>query len=146
VYWRLTARQNLAFAAALQHRRDAGDRVEAVLATAGLARDADRPVSGFSQGMLRRLGLARALLHEPPVLLLDEPTRSLDPVARDEFHAVLAAHHERHGTTVVIATHDLIEAAALCSHVSVLRAGTVVERIAATSPGDLDAELRRLVS
>lgn len=145
VYWRLTARQNLEFAAALHHLDDVDARVELALVEVGLLDDADRAVSGFSQGMARRLGLARAMLHRPSVLLLDEPTRSLDPVARGEFHATALARREQEGVTVLLTTHDLNEAADVCDEVSILDRGRIVGR-ATGGADELDAALRRLVS
>ena len=143
VYWRITARQNLEFAAALHHLDPPGPQIAAALAHAHLTDDADRPVSGFSQGMARRLGLARALLHSPPILLLDEPTRSLDPVAREQFHDVLLGLRDRSGVTVLMATHDLSEASSICDHVSVLNAGRIVEHGAPSDADALEAALRR---
>lgn len=143
VYWRLTARQNLEFAAALHHLAEPEALILAALDDAGLDDDADRPVSGFSQGMARRLGLARALLHEPPVLLLDEPTRSLDPVAREQFHEVLLGLRRQRGVTVLLATHDLAEAAAICDEVSALGGGRVVEHGTPGGAEELESWLRR---
>ena len=143
VYWRLTARQNLEFAAALHRLNPPEPRIAEALAHADLSDEADRPVSGFSQGMARRLGLARALLHAPRILLLDEPTRSLDPVAREQFHEVLLGLRDRSGVTVLMATHDMGEAATICDEVSVLVDGRIVEH---GPPGDaeaLEAALRR---
>jgi ABC-2 type transport system ATP-binding protein len=137
-YWRLTARQNLEFVAALQHVRVVDAAIDAALELTGLKHAADRPVSGFSQGMARRLGLARAVLHSPDVLLLDEPTRSLDPVARDEFHQVLTQRRDRSGTTTVLTTHDLAEAAALCDTVTVVHGGRAI----ATLPAPTERKLR----
>jgi ABC-2 type transport system ATP-binding protein len=128
-YWRLTGRQNLEFYAALDHLPDASGRVAAMLDQLGLTGVADRSVSTYSQGMLRRLGLGRALLHEPPVLLLDEPARSLDQSSRDHLHETLRRLRIERGTAILIATHDLEEAAALCDAVTVLRAGQVVREI-----------------
>lgn len=145
VYWRLTARQNLEFAASLHRLEDVGDRVAVALDEAGLSDVADRPVSGFSQGMARRLGLARAMLHGPSVLLLDEPTRSLDPVAREDFHAAALARRERDCVTILLTTHDMAEAAEVCDEVSILDRGRVVGRVTGDAD-ELDAELRRLVS
>jgi ABC-2 type transport system ATP-binding protein len=125
LYWRLTARQNLEFYAALYHLPRRSPALDTALERADLLAEADRPVSTFSQGMARRLGLARALLHEPPVLVLDEPTRSLDPESRDRFHHVLNDLRDRRGTTVLLATHDLSEAARLCDRVTILRSGVV---------------------
>lgn len=141
VYWRLTARQNLNFAAALYRLPDAGLRVESALRWAGLLDSADRPVSGFSQGMARRLGLARSMLHEPSVLLLDEPTRSVDPAARDELHRTMCALREA-GTTILLTTHDLAEAASLCDEINVLHAGSVVRHLVSASEDDLRDQLR----
>jgi ABC-type multidrug transport system ATPase subunit len=112
--------------------------IDAALELTGLKHAADRPVSGFSQGLARRLGLARAVLHSPDVLLLDEPTRSLDPVARDEFHQVLAQRRDRSGTTTVLTTHDLAEAAALCDTVTVVHGGRAI----ATLPAPTERKLR----
>lgn len=142
-YWRLSARQNLQFVAALYDVADEETAIADALAWVGLTDAADRPVSGFSQGMARRLGLARALLHRPPVVFLDEPARSLDPVARDELHGVLAALRDGGATTVVLTTHDMAEAVAICDQVSVLRDGLVVDVLAPTSESLLDDALRR---
>jgi ABC-2 type transport system ATP-binding protein len=146
LYWRLTARQNLEFAAALHHLRRPAEAVEHALEAVGLAADADRPVSGFSQGMSRRLGLARAVLHGPPVLLLDEPTRSLDPTARAEFQDVLRTLRREKGVTTLLTTHDLGEAAAVCDRVSVLLHGRFIEHITSADEQVLTAALRRIVS
>jgi ABC-2 type transport system ATP-binding protein len=142
-YWRLSARQNLEFAAALYDVADEEAAIDLALTQAGLADAADRAVSGFSQGMARRLGLARALLHRPPVVFLDEPARSLDPVARDELHAVLLALRAAGDTTIVLTTHDLVEAVAICDRVSVLRDGRVVDVVVPTDEAVLDDALRR---
>jgi ABC-2 type transport system ATP-binding protein len=138
VYWRLTPRQNLEFAAALHHLRQPEHAIEVALARVRLEPDADRPAEGLSQGLMRRLGLARAVLHEPPLLLLDEPTRSLDPGSKDEFHAVLDELRRTRATTIVLTTHDLHEAADVCDTVTVLRDG----RVGATVPGGDEAALR----
>jgi ABC-2 type transport system ATP-binding protein len=128
-YWRLTGRQNLEFYAALYRIAEVSGRIEAVLDSFALKDVADRPVSTYSQGMLRRLGLARALLHEPPILLLDEPARSLDRDSRDHLHQILRELRVKRGTSVLLATHDLEEASVLCDAVSVLRRGRVVQEV-----------------
>ena len=145
LYWRLTARQNLEFAAALHRLRQPAQAIAHALDVVALASDADRPVSGFSQGMSRRLGLARAILHEPPVLLLDEPTRSLDPTARAEFQEVLRTLRREKGVTTLMTTHDLGEAAAVCDRVSVLLGGRFVDHLDSADEHLLAAALRRLV-
>lgn len=146
LYWRLTARQNLEFAAALYGLGTAEDAIESTLLVVGLERDADRPVSGFSQGMARRLGLARALLHQPPVLLLDEPTRSLDPAAADHFHQVLRRIQVEHGVTTILTTHDLREAAGCCDQVSALQAGRITGHVAPRDEPSPHQAVSRLVS
>jgi ABC-2 type transport system ATP-binding protein len=145
LYWRLTARQNLEFAAALHRLRRPAQAIGHALGLVGLAADGDRPVSGFSQGMSRRLGLARAILHEPPVLLLDEPTRSLDPTARAEFQEVLRTLRREKGVTTLLTTHDLGEAAAVCDRVSVLLGGRFVEHVHSVDERLLADALRRHV-
>jgi ABC-2 type transport system ATP-binding protein len=129
-YWRLTGRQNLEFYAALYRMPAASGRIEAALDQFALNDVADRAVSTYSQGMLRRLGLARAFLHEPPVLLLDEPARSLDQDSRDHLHEIVRELRTGLGTTVLLATHDLDEAAVICDAVTVLREGRVVHELA----------------
>lgn len=129
LYWRLTARENLEFAAALHKLVDPAAAIETTLGLVNLEDHADRPVSGFSQGMARRLGLARALLHRPMILLLDEPTRSLDPVSRAEFHDVISRLRDDAGVTTLLTSHDLDEAAAVCDRVSILRDGRIVDDV-----------------
>jgi ABC-2 type transport system ATP-binding protein len=145
LYWRLTARQNLEFYAALYHLPRRSPALETALERADLVAEADRPVSTFSQGMARRLGLARALLHEPAVLILDEPTRSLDPESRDRFHHVLQDLRDHRGTTVLMATHDLAEAAELCDRVTILRSGTVAGELTPVDEASLSAAFHTAV-
>ena len=132
-YWRLSGRRNLAFFAALVGlpRREAGARAQRLLDEVGLTDAADRRVLGYSSGMRSRLSLARALLAEPPLLLLDEPTRNLDPLAAAGFRetAMQLAHERRTG--ILFATHDLHEAVAISTRILVLAAGrTVLEESA----------------
>jgi ABC-type multidrug transport system ATPase subunit len=85
-------------------------------------------MTDYSSGMRVRVGLARALLADPEVLLLDEPTASLDAEAVERFRALVAQRADERGTAVVLATHDLADAAALATHTLVLRRGSVVAR------------------
>lgn len=128
LYWRLSARQNLELFAALRglRGREKDRRVEEILDVVGLD-DAGRKLVGqFSSGMKQRLLLARALIHRPEVLLLDEPTVSLDPLASRELRSFLReAVGDRLGCTVLLATHDSEEAFGLCDRVAVLDRGTV---------------------
>ncbi len=129
LFWRISAQENLRLYASLQGMRGAtrAERVEEALAIVGLEKMGGQLVGRFSSGLRQRLLLARALLGRPRVLLLDEPTRSLDPVAARAFREFLRKEIvERQGCTVLIATHGADEAFDLCDRVAVLHAGQVV--------------------
>ena len=128
-YWRLSGRRNLEFYAALYRLAPpaAAARVDELLSQQGLADAADRPVSEYSSGMRLRLALARALLAKPPVLLLDEPTRSLDVEATLAFRARLVSLAREHGVTTLIATHDVDDARYGADRSLLLAAGGVVD-------------------
>jgi ABC-type multidrug transport system ATPase subunit len=121
---RLSARENLDFFAALDDvpRRWRAPRIQALLERTGLVEAADTLVMKFSSGMYQRLGIARALIKQPSILLLDEPTRSLDPVAATHFWN-LVRELPAHGSTVMLATHSFSEAAAVGDSVAVLHRG-----------------------
>ncbi|MFI0959801.1 ABC transporter ATP-binding protein [Streptomyces sp. NPDC021080] len=125
LYPSLTARQNLAALAALrgQGARTAG--VDDVLDQVGLTDVADDPARGYSLGMRQRLGLAAALLTEPRLLVLDEPSNGLDPAGKHHVHGVLRRLAEN-GTAVVLSSHRMDDLQALCSEVTVLATGRVV--------------------
>ena len=125
-YGRLTGRENLGFFAAMNNcvGRDAVRRIQQVAELMGIAESLDRQVRTFSTGMMHRLGLARAFLHAPAVLLLDEPTRSLDPLAAAEFRRFLRNDLIRqHGTTLLFASHTLSEVEELADRVAILDSG-----------------------
>jgi ABC-2 type transport system ATP-binding protein len=126
-YWRLSGRHNLEFFTILHGRRRRDARLEAdrLLTTVGLADAADRPFAGYSSGMRARLSLARALLADPALLLLDEPTQNLDAAAAAQFRATVVELARDRCTAILFATHDLHEAAAIATHVTVLRSGSV---------------------
>jgi ABC-type multidrug transport system ATPase subunit len=137
---RLTARQNLAFVGAL-FGVDPGEvtsRASELLSQLGLEGRTDERVGGFSSGMRQRLAVARALLHEPEVLLLDEPTATLDPVASRELRTLLGELARQRGRTVLLCTHNLVEAHELCDRVVVLEHGRV---LAEGAPSALAARL-----
>ena len=127
-YWRLSGRDNLRFFARLYDVP--GPRIESrideLLERVELSHAAGQRFSGYSSGMKQRLAVARALLHDPPILLMDEPTRSLDPASslslrefiRDELKGRL-------GKTILLATHNLREAEMLCDRLAILVKGTV---------------------
>ncbi|WP_135363017.1 ABC transporter ATP-binding protein [Halosimplex halophilum] len=100
-------------------------RVDTLLSVVGLPDAGDRPVGGYSNGMNRRLGLAVALLGDPDVLLLDEPTAGLDPAGVDAFNRVVERVRAERDVTVVLSTHVLSEVEALCDRVAVLDDGAL---------------------
>lgn len=133
----LSARKNLELLARLTGltRASARSRTDELLDQAGLSEHADRQVSGFSGGMRRRLDLVTSMITRPPILLIDEPTTGLDPVARrtiwDAVRALVSV-----GTTVLLTTQDLEEADELADDVVILREGAV---LATGTPKDLKA-------
>jgi len=123
----MSARRNLTLLARLDGMRSAvrDDAVQATLERTGLAADADAKVAAYSAGMRQRLGLAAALLRSPQVLLLDEPTSSLDPVAARDVRE-LARHFANEGAAVLLSSHDMAEVEELCSTVTIIDRGHVV--------------------
>ena len=125
VYGVLGARENLHFFGKLYGVTDLKDKVDHWVERVGLARDADRPVSGFSRGMAQRLTLARALLPEPTLLLLDEPFTGLDQ-SGVELGVELFGERRDAGAVVVLASHDLKTTARLADRALILRRGRKV--------------------
>ena len=136
----LTGRENVAWFARLFDvpRRERAARVDDVLAMMDLVDAADRLASTYSGGMVRRLELAQALVNRPALLVLDEPTVGLDPVARDSVWARVRELQEQNGTTVLLTTHYMEEADALCDRVALMHHGTVR---ALGAPAELKAAL-----
>jgi ABC-2 type transport system ATP-binding protein len=129
-YWRLTARENLRFFARLYNLegRRIAPRIDELLARVEMTEEADRPFSGYSSGMKQRIAVARALLHDPPILFMDEPTRSLDPAAALALRAFIREQlHERDRKTILLATHNLREAETMADRVAILVKGKVRE-------------------
>ena len=129
LYWRLSARENIRLYAALQGLRGDAARTEEsrVLGITGLGHTGEKMVGEFSSGMRQRLLIARALLGRPRVLLLDEPTRSLDPISARDFRRFLRDVVVREeGCTVLLATHDADEVWELCDRVGVLERGRLL--------------------
>ncbi len=127
LYWRLSAEDNLKYFADLYliPRRDQAALIDGLLERVGLLEVKKRKVESFSKGMKQRLQIARALLNQPEVIFLDEPTIGLDPVGarnlRDIIRQVTAM-----GTTVVLTTHYMQEAEELCDRIAIINQGQVV--------------------
>lgn len=139
VYEDLTVREYLHFfAAAYRIPWDKRDTLlHDVLALVDLAAKEDAPVDGLSRGMKQRLSLARVLLHEPDLLLLDEPASGLDPRARIELRELLK-ELQRMGKTIIISSHILHELAQLCTRIGIIEQGRMM------AEGPLDEIFRRL--
>jgi len=128
-YWRLTGRQNLRFFGSLYqlHGKALSERIAYLLDRLELGEQADKPFGDYSSGMKQRLAMARALLHDPPILLLDEPTRSLDPISAKHLRRFIVEElNGREKKTLFLATHNLQEAEQLCHRVAVLSKGRVL--------------------
>jgi ABC-2 type transport system ATP-binding protein len=135
----LTARENVRFACDVYGvpRAERGDRIDDLLDLVGLADVADKRAEEFSGGMKKRLAVATALVHRPPLVFLDEPTTGLDPAARNrlwEFFQVI----NDDGTTIFLTTQYLEEADELCDRIGVIQDGRIV---ASGSPDELKREV-----
>ena len=131
LYERLSARENIRYFASLNGVQEVDQRTEQMVALFGLQTFADRMVHGFSSGMKQRTALARAMVHQPRVLMLDEPTTGLDITAAlvvQDF--VLRCRDE--GRTVLISSHNTGELERVCSRVVIVHEGTI---LAETRPG-----------
>jgi ABC-2 type transport system ATP-binding protein len=145
-YYRLTARNNLRYfgaLAGLAHEK-LDERIREVARTVDLSADLDRRYDQFSAGMRQRLAFARALLADPDVLLLDEPTRAVDPVHSDALRRFVRNDLvNAGGKTVVLATNLLEEAWELCDRIAVLRAGRIVIVASPDELGRMSNPVRR---
>lgn len=126
-YPRLTVRENLDFFSALEDvpRRERAFRLRAILHDLDLEPHASKQVMKLSSGLYQRLGIARALIKQPPVLLLDEPSRSLDPAAAHRLWTLVRGLADS-GITIVLATHNFAEAIATSDRVAVLQKGRLL--------------------
>ncbi len=126
-YWRLSGRDNLKFFAALQgiSGRERSRRVDGLLEELGLEGQGGVRFQEYSSGMKQALCLARALLHDPPVLLLDEPTRSLSPNAARGFRDLLRDKAREGGKSILVASHNLHEVEELADEVALIHGGAI---------------------
>jgi len=124
LYKRLTCAENLNMFATIysQPKSKVGEVLEAV----GLSEQTKQPVMKLSKGQRQRLAIARAIINQPKVLFLDEPTANLDPVTAKEIHQLII-HLKDAGTTVFLTTHNMEEAVDLCTKVALLNRGVIVE-------------------
>jgi len=125
---RLTVRQNLAIYARLYGLRNRRERIAMLAEDLQIAPFLDRPTGALSAGQKTRVALAKALLNDPEVLLLDEPTASLDPDTGDWVRSYLETWRARSGATILLASHNMAEVERLCSDVMMLRQGRIVDR------------------
>jgi len=125
----LTGYENLLLSARLYliPSSERAARIKEALAMTGLAAVADRLAQHYSGGMLRRLEIAQSTLHRPRLLVMDEPTVGLDPVARDMVWDHVRDLRSRFGTTILVTTHVMEEVDALCDRVGILHNGRLVE-------------------
>jgi ABC-2 type transport system ATP-binding protein len=133
----LSGRENLRIIAAARGPR-VRDRIEPALVRVGLAERADDKVRKYSLGMRQRLGVARCLLADPALLILDEPTNGLDPGGIQEFRLMIRAMVEEEGRTVFLSSHLLDEVEKICDAAAIVDRGTVVTQgaIAELAGGD----------
>ncbi|HYK20512.1 MAG TPA: ABC transporter ATP-binding protein [Pyrinomonadaceae bacterium] len=128
-YKKLSARENLLYTALLygQNAREAEQRVMAILEELGMeGAKFSTPLEEMSRGMQQKISIARALMINPPLLLLDEPTTGLDPKSRRDVQSFLEELQCREGTTILLTTHDMTEAERLCSRIGFLAHGKLV--------------------
>ncbi len=130
LYDSLTVEQNVAFP--LEHHKkemsksEKGDRVKLLLAEVGMENDLAKMPSDISGGMQKRVGLARALVLEPDILLLDEPTAGLDPISSAEINDLVLRLQQEHDMASVVVTHDLHSAKTIADRLALLNEGNVV--------------------
>lgn len=121
-YVKLTARENLRFFASFYHKKI--DRITDLLKRVGLDEDGDKLVSEYSKGMKMRLNFIRALLHDPDVYFLDEPTTGLDPIYAGKIKQMIKQLKDE-GKTIFLTTHNMFDADQLCDRVALLHHGAI---------------------
>jgi ABC-2 type transport system ATP-binding protein len=128
LYEDMTARENLLYIAALNGipKRSAEERIMALLETVDLVSESDTKVGKFSRGMRQRLGIAQALIKDPRVLLLDEPTIGVDPRGTKEIRELILRLNRERKLTVITSSHLLYEVQQFCTRVGIMRQGKMV--------------------
>jgi ABC-2 type transport system ATP-binding protein len=125
---RLTVRENLTVFALLYSLRRPADRIRELAADLDFASLLDRKSGSLSSGQKTRIALAKALLNRPELLLLDEPTASLDPDTADWVRSYLERYARETGASILLASHNMAEVERLCSDVLMMKAGRIVDR------------------
>jgi len=125
---RLTVMENLGVYARLYGIKERKRRIQRLADELDIAAFLKRAYGSLSAGQKTRVGLAKALLNEPELLLLDEPTASLDPDTADRMRTYLNAYKARTGATILLASHNMLEVERLCSDVIMMRTGKIVDR------------------
>ncbi len=145
-YWRLTGRQNLRFFGALDnlHPLVIEERITKLTTMVGLEEHIDKRVDAYSSGMKQRLAIVRGLLSDPDVLILDEPTRTLDPIAAENHVALIIQRiHNDSDKTLIVATHKLSEAVRLCDRYCIINGGQILAQTNSESLVRADDSLDR---
>lgn len=137
---RLTVRQILTVYGHLYGLQRTRDRIEALARDLAIGDFLDRHLRTLSSGQMTRVTLAKSLLNEPELLLLDEPTASLDPDTADWVRGYLLRFQRESGATLLLASHNMTEVERMCGHVMIMRDGVIVERGA---PKELTARFGR---
>ena len=141
-YWRLTARENLEFFATLYDldRSETRKKIGEAARIFGMEEYLDRNYQTLSTGMRQRVALARSFLNDATLLLADEPTRGLDSLARKELRGLFRKLVTEHGKTVILATHDLVEAGEIADQIGILHRGRLVKTV---TPHELNLSAHR---
>jgi len=140
---KLSPMENLIYGARLYGKSGAETRqqVMEILTRLGLdAKDVHKPMEQMSRGMQQKVAIARALLTRPRLLLLDEPTTGLDPRSKREVQEVVRELRDQHGTTILLTTHDMLEADQLCDRIAIIDSGKIV---ALETPPALKSSIQR---
>ncbi|AZR74959.1 ABC transporter ATP-binding protein [Anoxybacter fermentans] len=139
IYWKLTGRENLEYFGALygMKRKEAKARAQELLERLDLSKRGDELVENYSSGMKQRIALGKALMADPPILLLDEPTVGLDPQAALRLREIIMELKEE-GKTILLTTHYMEEADILCDRIAIIDQGEI---IALAPPSQLKAQL-----
>jgi ABC-2 type transport system ATP-binding protein len=126
LYNELTVAENLAYFAALSGVTKISQRIQEVLVLLGHPEWQERRVGGLSKGMRQRIGIAQALMHQPGVLFLDEPSSGLDPEGKRDTRDLIVQLNQHYGITIFMNTHELNEVTKLCTHIGIMNHGHLV--------------------